>query len=139
MRRVGRWEEVGGGGGGSDPRASGPGGGTRGRGRRAGRRRRRGRGEELRPRRGETAACGMSAHHVVAVDAVRGVLHAVVDFPPEHRQVLGEPAGEGWGGEVELSESPIKAGKTASYLFEMNVWAQRETITFLRDNFHVKM
>lgn len=34
----------------------------------------------------------MSAHHVVAVDAVRGVLHAVVDFPPEHRQVLGKPA-----------------------------------------------
>lgn len=37
----------------------------------------------------------MSAHHVVAVDAVRGVLHAVVDFPPEHRQVLGKPAGGG--------------------------------------------
>lgn len=35
----------------------------------------------------------MSAHHVVAVDAIRGVLHAVVDFPPEHRQVLGKPAG----------------------------------------------
>lgn len=34
----------------------------------------------------------MSAHHVVAVDAVRGVLHAVVDFSPEHRQVLSEPA-----------------------------------------------
>lgn len=47
--------------------------------------------------------------------------------------------GGGVRGGVELSESPIKAGKTASYLFEMNVWAQRETITFLRDNFHVKM
>lgn len=70
--------------GGSDPRASGPSGGT---GRRA-------RMEELR-RQGETDARGMSAHHVVAVDAVRGVLHAVVDFPPEHRQVLGKPVSEG--------------------------------------------
>lgn len=71
-------EEVGGGGagagGGSDPRASGPGGG-------AGRRARR---EELRRRQGKTGARGMSAHHVIAVDAVRGVLHAVVDFAPEH-------------------------------------------------------
>lgn len=50
------------------------------------------RGEELCLRLGKTLPCGMSAHHVVAVDAVRRVLHAVVDFPPEHRQVLGEPA-----------------------------------------------
>lgn len=78
-------EKVGGGGagGGSDPRASGPSGG-------AGRWVRR---RELR-RQGETGARGMSAHHVVTVDAVRGVLHAVVDFPPEHRQVLGEPVRE---------------------------------------------
>lgn len=40
---------------------------------------------------GETLPCGMSAHHVVAVDAVRRVLHAVVDFSPEHRQILSEP------------------------------------------------
>lgn len=78
-------QAVGGGGAGSegDPRTSGPSGG-------AGRRVRR---EELRRRQGETGARGMSAHHVIAVDAVRGVLHAVVDFPPEHRQVLGEPGG----------------------------------------------
>lgn len=43
------------------------------------------------PRRGEERGelglqpRGMSAHHIVAVDAIRGVLHAVVDFPPEHR------------------------------------------------------
>lgn len=41
----------------------------------------------------------MSAHHVVAVDAVRGVLHAVVDLSPEHGQVLREPVdGRGGGG-----------------------------------------
>lgn len=39
------------------------------------------------------AARGMSAHHVVAVDAVRRVLHAVVHLPPKHRQVLGKPGG----------------------------------------------
>lgn len=79
-------QEVGGGGAGAggDPRASGPGGG-------AGRWVRR---EELRLRRRqcETGVRGMSAHHVVAVDAVRGVLHAVVDFSSEHREVLGEPS-----------------------------------------------
>lgn len=42
----------------------------------------------------------MSAHHVVAVDAVRGVLHAVVDLSPEHGQVLREPADRG-GGQVQ--------------------------------------
>lgn len=40
----------------------------------------------------------MSAHHVVAVDAVCGVLHAVVDLSPEHGQVLSEPADRGGGG-----------------------------------------
>lgn len=35
---------------------------------------------------------GRSAHHVIAVDSVRRVLHAVVHLPPEHREVLGEPA-----------------------------------------------
>lgn len=45
----------------------------------------------------------MSAHHVVAVDAVRGVLHAVVDLSPEHGQVLREPADRGGrrGGQVQ--------------------------------------
>lgn len=33
-----------------------------------------------------------SAHHVVAVDPVHGVLHGVVDFPSEHGQVLRKPA-----------------------------------------------
>lgn len=45
---------------------------------------------------GEAALCGAgvrgrSAHHVIAVDSVRRVLHAVVHLPPEHRQILGEP------------------------------------------------
>lgn len=46
----------------------------------------------------------MSAHHVVAVDAVCGVLHAVVDLSPEHGQVLSEPADGrgGGGGQVQL-------------------------------------
>ena len=39
----------------------------------------------------------MSAHHVVAVDAVCGVLHAVVDLSPEHGQVLRESVGGGGG------------------------------------------
>lgn len=43
----------------------------------------------------------MSAHHVVAVDAVCGVLHAVVDLSPEHGQVLSEPAGRGERGQVQ--------------------------------------
>lgn len=46
---------------------------------------------------GETLLRGMSAHHVVAVDAVGRVLHAVVHLPPEHRQVLSEPAETGAG------------------------------------------
>lgn len=49
-------------------------------------------GGELCLQRDKTRLCGMSAHHVVAVDAVCRVLHAVVDLPPEHRQVLGKPA-----------------------------------------------
>lgn len=32
----------------------------------------------------KTLLCGMSAHHIVAVDPVCRVLHAVVDFPPEY-------------------------------------------------------
>ena len=49
-------------------------------------------GGELCLQRDKTRRCGMSAHHVVAVDAVCRVLHAVVNLPPEHRQVLSKPA-----------------------------------------------
>lgn len=52
-------------------------------------------GSELCLQLDKTPLCGMSAHHVVAVDAICRVLHAVVDFPPEHRQVLSKPAERG--------------------------------------------
>lgn len=46
----------------------------------------------------------MSAHHIIAIHAISGILHRVVDFSTECRQVLGEPAEGmyvGWGRSVE--------------------------------------
>lgn len=46
----------------------------------------------------------MSAHHIIAIHAVSGILHRVVDFSTEGRQVLGEPAEGmhvGWGRRAE--------------------------------------
>lgn len=63
---------------------------------------------------GKTHLRGMSAHHVVAVDAVRGVLHAVVHLSPEHRQVLSEPAQRGGrrGGEVRTASAGMSRSST---------------------------
>lgn len=46
-----------------------------------------------------------SAHHVVAVHAVGGVLHGVVHLPPERRQVLCKPK--------EKAEQRVRAGGVA--------------------------
>lgn len=46
----------------------------------------------------------MSAHHIIAIHAISGILHRVVDFSTECGQVLGEPTERmhvGWGSRVE--------------------------------------
>lgn len=51
----------------------------------------------------------VSAHHIIAIHAISGILHRIVDFSTECWQVLGEPTERmhvGWGSGVEAESLP---------------------------------
>lgn len=85
-----------------------------------------------------------SAHHVVAVDSVGGILHGVVHLSPERRQVLGKPEGEAAGQRVRARGRPLLRGfllpgrlprgglDTPSYIFCIKLRAEHSPVGLVR-------